>query len=144
MGPPSRLCESPAFETYYTVVARSPKSYRRGYPRMDGMQSDEGGSSTVSIMVLSVTPVRTGRLFALASVAIEIDGVRIEVHGIRALRVNPAGTRIELPKYRDARGILRTAISLPEEVRGPMGDAVLDALIDRGLAVPRFVAAPVA
>jgi len=30
------------------------------------------------------------------------------------------------------------AITLPEEVRGPIGDAVLDELIERGLAVRRF------
>jgi len=106
---------------------------------MDGMQPDDtAGSSLVSITVLSVTPVRAGKLFALASVAIDIDGVQIEVHGIRALRVEPAGTRIELPKFRDAAGILRTAITLPDEVRGPIGDAVLDALIERGIAKRPF------
>ncbi len=105
---------------------------------MDGMQPDQAGSSLVSIIVLSVTPARAGKLFALASVAIDIDGVQIEVHGIRALRVEPAGTRIELPKFRDATGILRSAITLPDDIQGPIGDAVLDALIDRGLAKRRF------
>jgi hypothetical protein len=45
---------------------------------MDGVQSNEPGSSLVSITVLSVSPMRAGRLFALASVEIDIDGVRIE------------------------------------------------------------------
>jgi hypothetical protein len=35
---------------------------------MDGLQSNEAGTSLVSITVLSVTPLRAGRLFALASV----------------------------------------------------------------------------
>jgi hypothetical protein len=87
---------------------------------MDGAKSenvDEPGSSTVSIAVLSVTPARAGKLFA-ASVEIDIDGARIEVHRIRALRVDPIGTRIEQPIFRDASGLLRTAITLPEEARG--------------------------
>src|SRR5260370_10013314 len=42
---------------------------------MDGMRSDEAG--LVSITVLSVTPARGGKLFALASVEVDIDGVRI-------------------------------------------------------------------
>jgi stage V sporulation protein G len=105
---------------------------------MDQLQADDTGSSLVSISVLSVTPARTGKLFALASVAIDIDGVQIEVNGIRALRVEPAGTRIELPKFRDAAGMLRSAITLPDEIRGPIGDAVLDALIERGIAKRRF------
>ena len=104
---------------------------------MDSLQDDDAGSSTVLITVRSVTPVRAGKLFAFASVEIEIDGVRLEIHGIRATRVTPVGTKIELPVFRDATGVSRAAITLPEEVRGPVGDIVLDALIERGLAVKR-------
>jgi stage V sporulation protein G len=109
---------------------------------MDGIQYDDAGPSRVSITVLSVTPAHGGKLFALASVEVDIDGVQIAIHGIRALRVNPVGTRIELPKFRDGNGVWRTAITLPEEVRGPMGDIVLDALIERGLAVRRTASTP--
>ena len=35
--------------------------------------------------------MRAGKLFALA--AVEIDGVQIEIHGIRAMRVPPASCR---------------------------------------------------
>ena len=101
-------------------------------------RADDGGSSTVSITLLSVTPARGGRLFALASVAIDFDGVKIEVHGIRALRADPVGTRIELPKFRDASGFMRTAIILPEELRGPIADIVLAGLVECGLAERLF------
>src|ERR1700730_2631203 len=90
------------------------------------MQLDDSETSAVSITGLSVKPMRSGRLFALASVELDFDGVRVEIHGIRALRVDPVGTRIELPKFRDANGLLRAAVVLPEEVRAPMGDIVLD------------------
>jgi hypothetical protein len=87
---------------------------------------------------MSVTPMRAGNLFALASVEIDINGIQIAVRGIRAL--NAVGvTRTELPQYRDQNGALRPAISLLEEVVGPIGDAVLDELIERGLAKRRFV-----
>jgi hypothetical protein len=85
---------------------------------------DDARSSFVSIRVLSVTPVRAGRLFALASVEIDIDGIPLAVHGIRALNA-AGGTRIELLRYRDQNATLRPTISLPEEVGGPIGDAVL-------------------
>src|SRR5260370_39124132 len=42
---------------------------------MEGMGSDGGG--LVSITVLSVAPARGGKLFAPASVEVDIDGVRI-------------------------------------------------------------------
>lgn len=67
--------------------------------------------------------MRAGRLFALAAVEIDIDGVPIEIHGIRAMHVPPAATRIELPSFRDANGRSQAAIMLPEEVRGPIGEA---------------------
>ena len=103
---------------------------------MDGV-----GSTPVSITVLSVTPMRARKLFALASVELDIDGVPIEIHGIRATHVPPGATKIELPTYRDAAGRSRAAIALPEEVRGPIGDAVLDRLVALRLAVRRSLQA---
>jgi hypothetical protein len=97
-------------------------------------------TSTVNVAVLSVAPTRAGRLFALASVEIEIGGVAIELHGIRALRVGTEGTRIELPQYRDAAGLPRPIVTLPSEIYQPIGDAVLDALVEHGLAKRRFAA----
>ena len=105
---------------------------------MDGMQFPEAGSSLVSITVLSVSPMRAGRLFALASVEIDIDGVRIEVRGIRAMSVPTGATRVELPTFRDAAGQSRAAIVRPDEVNGPIGDAVIEALIERGLTRRRY------
>lgn len=105
---------------------------------MDGLVPDDVGSTTpVSITVLSVTPMRAGKLFAIASVEIDIDGVLIEIRGIRAVHVPPAATRIELPSFRDASGRSQVAIILPEEVRGPIGDAVLGQLVECGFAVKR-------
>jgi stage V sporulation protein G len=99
-------------------------------------EPDQQSSSTVSITVLSVTPARAKKLFAFASVEIDIDGVQIGVHGIRAMR-ELGGTAIELPKFRDAGGVWRTAITLPEEVHSPIAKAVFDELVERGLAVRR-------
>jgi len=42
---------------------------------MDSLHDDDAGSSTVLITVLSATPIRAGKLFALASVKINVGGV---------------------------------------------------------------------
>jgi|SRR5208282_694808 len=94
---------------------------------------DQPSSSTVSITVLSVTPARAQKLFAFASIEIDIDGVQIGVHGIRAMHAGPEAAAIELPKYRDGDGLWRTAITLPEEIYTPIARAVLDELIERRL-----------
>jgi stage V sporulation protein G len=94
-------------------------------------------TATIGLTVLEVEPVNSGKLFALATAEIDIEGVAVVVHGIQAVR-DPAGTRIALPKFRDARGTWRAALVLPEEIKGPLGDAVLEALVARGLAKRRF------
>jgi stage V sporulation protein G len=96
--------------------------------------SDRPSSSTVAITVLSVTPARAQKLFAFASVEIDIDGVQIGVHGIRATHAGPEAAAIELPKFRDGDGVWRTAITLPEEIYTPIARAVLDELVARGLS----------
>ena len=101
----------------------------------------ESATSTVNITVLSVAPAHAGRLFALAAVEIDIGGIVVELHGIRVLRVGTSGTRVELPQFRDAGGLPRSVVTLPPEVYGPIGDVVLDALVERGLAKRRFTAA---
>jgi hypothetical protein len=106
------------------------------------MSDDSAESGSVAITVLSVTPIRASKLFALASVEINVDGVVIEIHGTRATRTPTGATRVELPTFRDARGQPRAAIVLPEEVYRPIGDAVLDVLIERGIAKRRFAASP--
>jgi hypothetical protein len=107
---------------------------------MDDPQPGGTGSSTVTFTVLSVTPMRAGKLFALAAVEINIDRVLIEIHGIRAIRTATGATRVELPTFRDATGQPRTAIVLPDEIYRPIGDAVLEVLIERGIAKRRLAA----
>jgi hypothetical protein len=63
---------------------------------------DRLSSSTVAITVLSVTPARAQKLFAFASVEIDIDGVQIGVHGIRAMHAGPEAAAIELPGFATA------------------------------------------
>ena len=63
------------------------------------------------------------------------------LHGIRAMRVGTEGTRIELPQFRDAAGLARSVVTLPPEICQPIGDAVLEAPVERGIAKRRFAAA---
>ncbi len=93
---------------------------------------------TATITVLDITPVsNAGRLLALADVAILLDGVEIVVHGVQ-VRADADGTEVALPRYRAPNGEWRAAITLPEEVRGPMGDAVLAAGIEAGVLRERI------
>jgi len=104
---------------------------------MEQASAVASATTAIGLTVLEVEPVNCGKLYALVTAEIDIEGVAIIVHGIQAVR-DPGGTRIALPKFRDARGTWRSAVVLPEEIKGPLGDAVLEALIERGLAKRRF------
>ncbi len=95
-------------------------------------------TAAIGLTVLAVEPVNSGKLYALITAEIDIEGVTVIVHGIQAVRCEPAGTRIELPRFRYVRGTWRSALELPEEIEGPLGDAVLEVSMERGLAQRRF------
>src|SRR6202040_2241783 len=44
------------------------------------------------------------------------------------------GAWVDLPVFRDENGVWQRAITLPDEICGPIGKAVLDELVARGLA----------
>lgn len=94
-------------------------------------------TSTATITVLAITPVsNAGKLLALADVEVQLDGVAITVHGIQ-VRADGKGTEVALPRYRASDGSWKNAVSLPDEVRAPMGDAVMEAAIEAGILRPR-------
>jgi hypothetical protein len=54
-------------------------------------------------------------------------------------KVTTRPTRIDLPMFRDENGTWRHAITLPDEISGPIGRAVLDELVNQGLASRRGI-----
>ena len=85
------------------------------------------------VQTLVLTDIATGWT-ECAPLLVREQGLLVEV--LTEMR-ELGGTAIELPKFRDAGGVWRTAITLPEEVHSPIAKAVLDKLVERGLAVRR-------
>ena len=100
-------------------------------------------SETASIVctVSNARHVASKAVFALVDVAIDVGGVGFSIQGVQARNLATGGTSIHLPTFKDASGISRPAILLPEELREPLTRAVLVFLVEEGLAVP---AAPLA
>ena len=94
---------------------------------------DPQSTTTVQITVLHLAPMRgRGNLLALADVEVLIDGVSTILHGVQVCATSER-TEVRLPKYRAPDGNWVAAISLPDEVKGPMGDAVIVAGIEAGV-----------
>lgn len=104
-------------------------------------------TALVRCTVLEVQPVNAGRILALASVEVEIDGVVFVVEGVQVVRVpatrdQPERTGVDLPRYRNRQGAWRPTLKMPEEVRQPLGDAILERCCEMGIT-RRLAAIPV-
>jgi hypothetical protein len=95
----------------------------------------------VNITVVDVHLMNGGKLIALASVEIDIDGIVLVVHGFQVVRVaSPMGmvTEVQPPRFRDVMGVWRRAITLPDELKMPIARTVMEALASHGSGAARF------
>lgn len=95
-------------------------------------------TALVRCTVREIHPVSAGRLLALATVEVEIEGVVLVVEGVQVLRFpatrdEPERTGVDLPRYRDRHGVWRPALKVPEEIRQPLGDAILERCCEMGI-----------
>ncbi|MDX3911009.1 MAG: hypothetical protein QHC67_14490 [Sphingobium sp.] len=97
----------------------------------------DDGNALVTITVLNAQPASGKALYALVDVELLIEGVEVVIYGVQARRVPDGGTSIHLPTFKAADGTWQPAIKLPSELRGPLGDIVLEFLVQEGLAKPR-------
>ena len=99
--------------------------------------------TTVRCTVVDVKPVNKGRLLALAKVEIDIDGIMVMVDGVQIVRIPANGHRqemtgVDVPRYRAPDGTWKQAITLPDELDGPLGDAVLDRCCELGITRRKY------
>ncbi len=74
----------------------------------------------------------------VASVETDIEGVVIVIQGVQVIRIpanreRPEMTGVDLPRYRGRDGVKQKAIQVPEEVRSPLGDAILELCCELGI-----------
>jgi hypothetical protein len=95
-----------------------------------------------------VTPAKAGGIepgHALVGARLaRIAGVSFTILGVRARNAQNGYTSVHLPTYRDIDGTRRSSIRLLEELREPLSDAVLEFLVDEGLACRKYSAAAAA
>ena len=90
-----------------------------------------------TITVRHLRPLQGRTVYALLDADIEIGGVVISILGVQARHLPKGGTSVHLPTYRDADGVWRAAVVLPEEIREGLSDAVLAFMVEEGVAVAK-------
>jgi len=101
---------------------------------MNDVEYSDNDTVPVTFTVSNARPVISKAIFALVDVEVQIAGVCFDILGVQARREPDGQTSTRLPTSRDTNGIWRPAIRLSDEVRAPLGDAVLAFLVDEGLA----------
>ena len=99
-------------------------------------------TALVEVTIGDIRVIRQGRVVALASAELTVDGVSFALHGMQVIRTRDATTGkdalgVDLPRYRDPTGAWRPALELPDELRKPLGDAVLERCCELGIAERR-------
>jgi stage V sporulation protein G len=96
---------------------------------------------SVAFVVTNLRQIQSKSLFALVDVEMRIAGVSFEVLGVQARRTGLDGASVFLPTYKDTDGTWKPAIRLPDEVRVPLGNAVLEFLVEQGVLIEKFTRA---
>lgn len=89
----------------------------------------------VTFTVANCQALQTKTVFALVDVEIVVAGVAFWVKGVQARHLPGGGTSIHLPTYRTPAGTWRSAVDLPPELAEALSQAVLEYLVDEGVAV---------
>jgi stage V sporulation protein G len=109
-----------------------------------GINDTESDSELVTFSVTNARAISGKSLFALVDVEMQIAGVSFTILGVQARNAPNGSTSVHLPTYRDTDGAWRSSIRLPDELREPLGDAVLEFLVEEGLARRKYDAAAAA
>jgi stage V sporulation protein G len=92
-------------------------------------------TSTVSVTfeVVSVTRLHSaGRLLALATVEIDLDGVPLTLNGVQVLRTPAGKMQCRAPHYRGPTGEWLPAVTLPDELERAIGREILAGFMEPG------------
>ena len=89
----------------------------------------------VNFTVVNCEPLQSKTVFALVDIEMSVCGVEFSIRGVQARHLAGGGTSIHLPTYRAPDGSWRSAVELPPELVDSLSQAVLDYLLDVGVAV---------
>ena len=100
--------------------------------------SEEAETERVSFTIANLRHVSTKKIFALVDVEVRVADLSFWIMGIQGRRAANGSAVVQLPTYRDINGLAKPAIVMPEELRKPLVDAVLEFLAEEGAVRRRY------
>jgi DNA-binding cell septation regulator SpoVG len=94
---------------------------------------DDAETERVTFTIANLRTINSKRLYALVDVELQIAGLSFRIIGVQVQR-GSGGLSVHLPTHRDINGAWKPVVEMPEELRGPLSDAVMEFLVDEGMA----------
>ena len=94
------------------------------------MNRDE--TQRVTFTIANLHPISAKRIFALVDVEVQVADLSFWIMGVQGRRAMDGSAVVQLPTYRDVNGLAKPAVVMPEELRQPLVDAVLEFLAEEG------------
>jgi DNA-binding cell septation regulator SpoVG len=116
--------------------AAMPVNISARLPNEPGM-ADDADTERVTFTIANLRSINSKRLYALVDVEIRVAGLSFRIIGVQIQR-GTGGLSVHLPTHRDVNGAWKPVVEMPEELRGPLSDAVMGFLVDEGMAKPRW------
>jgi DNA-binding cell septation regulator SpoVG len=116
--------------------ADMPVSISARLPNEPGM-ADDADTERVTFTIANLRSINSKRLYALVDVEIRVAGLSFRIIGVQIQR-GSGGLSVHLPTHRDVNGAWKPVVEMPEELRGPLSDAVMGFLVDEGMAKPKW------
>jgi DNA-binding cell septation regulator SpoVG len=101
-------------------------------PNEPGM-ADDADTERVTFTIANLRSINSKRLYALVDVEIRVAGLSFRIIGVQIQR-GSGGLSVHLPTHRDVNGAWKPVVEMPEELREPLSDAVMEFLVDEGMA----------
>ena len=93
----------------------------------DRVHDDEVRQVSVTFQIEHVERVKNaGRLYALARVALDVDGIEMRLQGVRVVRQPTGLLAVEAPQFRQPGGEWVPAVTLPPELKQAIAQDILD------------------
>jgi DNA-binding cell septation regulator SpoVG len=112
--------------------AAMPVNISARLPNEPGM-ADDADTERVTFTIANLRSINSKRLYALVDVEIRVAGLSFRIIGVQIQR-GSGGLSVHLPTHRDVNGAWKPVVEMPEELREPLSDAVMEFLVDEGMA----------
>jgi len=95
--------------------------------------AEDAETERVTFTIANLRTLNGKRLYALVDVEVQVAGLSFGVLGVQ-IRRDSNGLSVHLPTYRNTQGLWKPVVTMPDELLEPLRTAVMEYLVEEGVA----------